>query len=1622
MASCINKSHPKFKELLAQTNLKEDILAAKITNWRETTGRESEDDFPTKSQVLTYALKFNISEQLVEEAIEELEGFQKEGISKTVDNLFTVLSSNWNRLQQASLTDLRKLFNNPTIGNEFKFLLDRIKSIQEKTDEGSNFQQKVRAIALTIRELSATVSKIQDRVKDSDFKSLPPQESLQLLNKYMSFLNDWTEIIDQMQDDFKDSEQMSNMLGLLIGRIETTKKQITEPKKDSVLTMLVELLDPAMKRINDDYFKDIEKLEKSKAEAEAKGDDKAVKIIEKGIERRKEKYDKESINREVVEEIMDGKRGDAGFFNSVFETLTNSSDPILAAAKKKIKESYDYIKEKANTTDRKMQRELKPFLDALGSSRFNIYNFNRQFVQLVKRKDGETGEEYSTVSLMNQFTQEHEQDIADFQRKIDEALEKNDQEEVIKLRTEFAKWKNQYMNQEYTPEVYERYEVWERDEAGKKAKELRDEIFAKMNSLISKVKKGTTLSYTLSEEEEVEYQGYLDDLKRLSSLTDEYGNQKTGMDLKIAKAIQEYNKKTKDIYVWKERKGAFEAARKKQIEYLKSLKQTDPTIDEEKLLKEWDDNNTRTVISPDFYLDRKKILEVLNAISAKIKEKSDKEVAEEFTKTWDKIFAQLVGYRDKDGQPIGIEMTEEKIKTIKDLSEQLERLKKRIERISGLTEDETALLTRLENSRDFLSDKQEEQRKLLIDKREKLGLSKADQNTFYKAVEDLQNLQSKIPTDYYVATLNGFSSELGMDFDATTASKLLESPELDVFLRNDKFREWFEKNHIRVRRYNRAAKQSMEVWERVYVWNRIVPNDPKYYETTTLEDGTEIPGKPALKYYYRDVKDEFSELKELRELETPDRFQQERLKVLEQKEKNNTLVSYKTQRIVGKTVNNKGEFLPKDIDSLDKTKDNWDKYINYEYLRLKENAEKPEGQRDEQDYAKYQVIEIYKKYYLDYQEGLPYNERMWYTLPGKSISFYERVRSGQFKAIKKSIAEKLRLRDEVSQDEEEANVQQTEERKRIAKADLFGNVLTNIPMKFTRQMEEGEISFNIGKSIALYGFAAEYKKEFIKIEPFINGLADLLQKTQVYDLNTVQKKWNRIVDATTGLTRYQKKFEPVKITGESQRLKSVKSLQEQYFRGIYKTGVFGERGAVSDIVDAITGKLFGLFAFSSLSFSFSAGFTNFATGNFQLIFESVSSRNFNLQDYIKAVGEFHSKVLVDMMKDVKNELGERSFYGQLFDLYDPSQTFFMKVGEKYDRPGWLNASLYIKDMFVNPMEYGEFQIASTALLAVLRNTKIQTDNGETISVIDAYELDKNGDIKIKDGISFSEKERNDIRETVRQILRDTQGNYAKIDKTEIERNVMGSILYFMRKYFVPLLMNAWHTRRFNMYSGYGSGYNTEVINVIEYGIRGIIEYGRNMNYTDPKDFMLVIPKGFAVGVSTASSMQHRKLIQAFSVMTVSLLFSIIVSTWDDDDDRTKPSELRKWPYWKIVLFTQLIKQKSEVEQNTPLGGRNEAMKLLKNPLMIANKASQINDLIDYVFYEITNDKKARYQAKGGQKKKYEQLYGTDSKALITFFKIIGYQGGSIIPFTDMKKEKKAAAVKLENVSEIVEGK
>ena len=1601
MNSCPNENLPEYKILEAYLG-KKGVYALFMAN---------NEQLPTL-EAARKIVQLDQNKQ-EEKAIEEIRLLSKEGLSKKLDAFFNVIKTDWMRLGYSKYSEIRKIFDNPQIGNEFKSLYERLRDVAGR-DVETQFEQKVRGFALSLQQLNNIINKIQDTIKAKDYSQLPEKEALQELSKYLTFLNEWKYTLEDFAKDFKDSPEVLKMIYQIQGSIDTTKQIINESREFSLIDEIVNALQPTFLEQKTQYEKDLARIEPKKAEAEKRGDTEQAAKYQKRIDEITEAYNKIKVDRTAIIEYLTGKRGDTNVASALFEAEINSPDPITAVVKLKLTNVLENVASKVAKTEFIFQNKIKPLLDKLGADRFNIFDFNKQFVTITKHIS-KNGSEYSKLEFMDKFSGDWEFELESLLNAIDKARAEDNKEEYDKARIKLAKFNKDYMHQEYKDIVYDRYELWNetledvierrKAEAAKKGEVYqltefektadpslkigeivylkRKEVLDNLSAITKKLKENSSQGFDMTEEEQIEYKEELNKLKRLSSLYDANGDIKQGEDLEVALLSQEYNKRTANIYEWKERTGAFERARERfkqnTIANLneKGLDEKSPEFEE--AMDKWDKANSRRVIKPEFYEERQKILNLLKALSSKVKDKIDQSKVKDFEEGWTFIFDQLKGYRNQDGQPMGSEISEGKTAKIKSVQEQLEFLKSQMEGLSGLTSEESDELSRL-NALSYagvkLTQEQKDTKKSLENKRNTLGLSKGKQigkeyirgeiDDFYDVVDELKKLQSKIPTDDYVDTLNQVAAPLGKVYDKETSVELLSDQELNELLQDPNFKAWFEKNHIKVKRYNEEKKKKEDVWERLYIWNQIVPNDPKYYKTTTLADGTVLQGLPDFQYYYRDVKD-----------------------------------AYKTEEIVGTTVDNRGNFLPKSYDKNGKLEAKTDKFINKEFYQLKKDAESG----NETAKAKYDYLQALKEQTLKFQEDTPsYADRLYLEVPRDPKTLSERVRSGEYKGIMNSFVEKLMFWDDASKDREETNRQRID--KKIVKADLFGNEITAIPVKFTGALTPDTVSLNLASSIYKYGLSLESKKALAEEQPFIEALEDMLEAHGKYSLSKVKLAYTKMQNTVSkflGRPPMEITEEAVKEIGTYQRLENVRNLQEQYLQGIYKKGMLPwmERGLVTDLIDSyIFNPILRIAGFGVMSLDVAGAVTNQLAGNIYLIFDSISDRSFSIKDYLNGVAYFHSKLLPSFIEDIDQPLGKKSLQSQLFDIYNPENKLETEIGSKYDTNFWLNVGDKVKDFFLNPRIYGEIQIAATVQYAMLNNVRVQID-GKEDTLMNAYEKDADGFIKLKDNVTikkegvyvpFTDADQKSIRRKISQALRETQGNYAKQDKTLMERSSLGGILMFMRRYFVPLLTDAWQVRRFNIAGGSREGYNLTALRVMQLTLQGIKDKTNYWEILSPED--------------------KRATRKAMAFWSSTIVFFAIVSLLDPDDEKRKYKKTKNWDWARLNLLLQALRVKSEVEQFTPVGGANEMIKVIKNPLMVGNKLSQMNSFFILLAKEVTKDPKGRYSK--GYKKMMDDIYGTDSKFLINFYKIFGYRGGgleSFIPGSEKSKETTAYRLK-----------
>ena len=1554
--ACINKNIKDFQDLEKATKLHPDILAGIISIWQNQTGKIGE--FPTIKEILEYEITKkaqNTQNKEASELTKELTDLKDKGLSEEVDRFFTLVSDQIKLMKYASFEDIRNIFKNPLIGSDFKVLFDTLKAAALKTDEGVAFEKKVRGFAVALQQLETISSKFNEDIKNRDFTGVDNKETLKEIMKYYQFLDDYEQLVNELQDKFDSSEPVKLILGRIAANVKSAKTKLFNKEQSSVIEEIASEVSDVYKLQKETQDKEINRLEKLKDNAQKAG--RPFAQYDKRIEEVKKEFAKTSVSKEDVADIILGKKGDTGFFYSKFMSWLSTPDAVTDAVNKQIDKAKNDVDDKMREQDLELQKQLSPLLEQLGFNRMSPYDFWKGFVTEAKSLLND-GKDWMKYQFMHEFKGDYEYKLQTLNTNLEKAKKEGDKEAEAEIKKEIFQFKRDYMYQEFSDVYYDRFEVFNTP-LGQEAKQQRDDIFEKMNDLATKISNESSIGLELSQDEYDEMDTYLRELRQLSSLYDINGKPKTGKELELAKIHKDYSDKTKNIVEWVPIEGAFQRAR----DNYENAVRADNSLSEEEIkekLDTWDANNTRIVYKPDFYKDRKIILTKLEAISKLIKDKTDNSKVISFTETWDKIFEQLKGYRDDNNQINGELVSEGKKLEIKKLQEDLQKLKDGIEGLSGLSPEESEELSKiwaLKNNNIPLTADQIKRKKEIEDKRKSLGVSDTKKEEFYSLIEDLMSMQTRIATTAYVGALNSVTAPLGYNFDAEQASKLAEDKEtLNKLLKDPTFKSWFEINHLPVKKWDAVNKIKYDSWERLYIWSSIVPVDEdKYVEKTTLKDGTEIKGLPSLKYYRRKVKDQFT-----------------------------------TKREIGVTTDNKGNWLPKGYTksgrfiAKDKT------YINEEYYNLKNSS-------DPKEQAKFKALEILKQLHLKNQEGQNYADKLWMDVPRFTKQSSEIVRSeGAVKASKQHIKDKLNIFHESYKDEDVFNQKQV-------RTDAFGKEVIQIPVKGKGKIDIDDVSLNLPKSVLLYGESLAMKDALSEIHPLIKSLKNVLSKHGYSDESKFSTNLNKLLNFFRGkLGQEIKTIEntPVKSFEEYRRLGNISDIERRRFQGEVNGGILFENESTASkaVQNYLIAPITKLAAVGTLSFDYVGAMVNSLTGNSYGFLQAIDNPNFTVRDYLSSEKDYFKNVLPDVILDTQEKLGEKSFYGQLIDLINPQIHTSSKLGDKFETNFSLSALSSLKDALINPRQFGEHQIAVTTMLAVLKNTRLLL-NSNTIKFQDAYEI-KDGVIKLKDGVTnldgsdFTKNNLSQIRAKVRKAIEDAQGNYASWTKTEAEKYVFGRILFFMRRYLIPLAMDSFGSNRYSGVYGSQKGYTQKAFSVFRVMLSGISDRVNNWDTISPDEKK-----------ATLKAM-------IFSASTGILLLLIKGLYGSDDDDKEKWKKTRNWDYTDIQLMLLLMKFKSELEQFTIFGGYNNISQTFNNPFMIGRKASQFGGLMDALLFKWGED--ATYSDKGGWKKMMKAVYGTDSKALINFYKLIGYRGGGIkgqIPGTQESKDVAAYRLK-----------
>ena len=1147
--------------------------------------------------------------------------------------------------------------------------------------------------------------------------------------------------------------------------------------------------------------------------------------------------------------------------STLVESAVSSPDELISSFALYVKEALIDVEINATKNFNDFLADTRKLLEAAGLDDFKMVSKLGKIITYEEElgyTDPKTGEfkTHKVHTFLNKF-KGYELVQSRYKYDIDKALESGDLELAAELEAEREEWRRKYMHDKWKPEVYKMYDVFKKTyvnaagdtvEIGKMAKE-------RYNKIMDDINNGVNLIEDELERIEIQNRMKIDTLwveyKKLFSKYDNNGNLKTGDELAITETLLEYRAERKKYFEWEsdldpESMPILRFRKARSLFEDQLLTKYDRTDDEFKeKMQEWDDMNTRKVIDKSFYTDKALILEKINNLYNSISGtfEADSKVVAETKKYWDFIIDQLYAYRDEENHPNGILVSKEKIAEIKKAQEKIQELQDTIKNGNALSKSERReynKLSDLEARGIELTEEDADKLRKLAAKSYSSSLPKVIKDQLKELYNELANLQSKKATDYYHEVYNHQIDLHNERIAVRGLSPIKHFDRFDIddlaldrgfvenmFKKDPEFKKWFMANHIEVERWDDELRMNVMRFERLYLWNQIEPRDPKYKRMMNFlnNDGQRvwIWGMPSLAYYKQNIKPEFA-----------------------------------TEEIVGETVDNRGNPLPRlDVPNSP--------FINQEYFDLKRDNE-----------GAFNLLEKIKEYHLKFQEKAPENDRLWMQVPRYEKTSKELTETNKFLSDKTSTAKTAinnflnKFRINAEDTDEGLGI---EDKFKLTRLDFFDNDEQKIHISGKTLMNSDQVSLDVITSVLRHMHSVERAHKLAEIEPMAKALMEVLNDPKNAPKDITKASWYHWITQKVPVFANKK--------GENIRAKAIKGLIDRTFYNVQQTGF----GSDAIVLQKLSKVMMQAASFGFFALDIPSGVKNRFGQQLQQAIELASGTSYDAKSFLKGK-MIASKAMLQISGSIYSK-GKLPYYVQLVNAFDPSQ------GMAMDKlPEYITRTIY-KDIasptniLMSPRKFMEIEATLEFFFGVMEFTKVeQTINGVTTEIPyhEAFEL-VDDRLTLKEGIDEkwdlggSEFKRKRIFIQEKQNI--LNGVYSKFDQPEGNRYLFYRMFMFLRKFFITGMVNRFgfsgsifapRFRRNNASQTLEMGYWIQTARALA---KLLVTVGKHWHYMRPSE------KGAVF-----------KALTEVALLTILSALIPMLFGWDGDDD-DKYEKLRK---------------------------------------------------------------------------------------------------------------------------------
>ena len=576
--------------------------------------------------------------------------------------------------------------------------------------------------------------------------------------------------------------------------INDSLNSIEKIHQENLVTPVLEELSSSLKeqykQLSDYYNSELEKLRNKKQ----------TDVVKKKIKELEEERDKKLPTPENIKKMLEDPTSPWYLsFDSAMSTKTPSVQ-LIAGYIKDINNEFIQNLQAVARDWQSLMDDISKVEGAFTGSVIDVKQFYKNYYRettLLKVENGELIEVPVLALNTPIMTIELRNEITRLKYEIQNA---ETEEEAERLENQLNKFYEEYTERPFTDEYYEIQKL-----LPERIRQQRNQLFGEIAAIREEFGMGDVNDDVLERLKMKEKE--LFDMERFY---DDLGQRKTGDPLAIAEAIQEWkdakrNAATIQYELTEDSKIVFErtlAQRKDKLR--KSLAQAKTPAQRDLAQQEydkWASVYTRTVYTDEFYLERQAIVDQIQDLLSTRTEGGLGDL-------YQNLFNLLKGNKDQNGEYLPTNVTQEQVKTAKQIEEEIEKVK--------------ALL------------------------KETSPLGRETKNKLKVLIEQLQDIQGSVNSRHYEDTVEHLKA--GLRTQIFQANPTLDDASIERLVHNAFLNsEWYKANHIKKVRWSPTQQAVVEVEEPLFMWRVTRPTNPAHIQEEA----------PAFVWYKTKVAEEF---------------------------------------------------------------------------------------------------------------------------------------------------------------------------------------------------------------------------------------------------------------------------------------------------------------------------------------------------------------------------------------------------------------------------------------------------------------------------------------------------------------------------------------------------------------------------------------------------------------------------------------------------------------------------------------------------------------------------------------------------------------------------------------------